>query len=85
MVSLKMTSVPEASPVGESQSNGMVESGVKIFKERMRVHLLALERKIGGKIPARHPIMCWLIEHAWAVISKYLVGHDDEVALTQHQ
>ena len=46
---------PISTPVGESVSNGGIEGAVKIVKGVLRVHLLALERKIGGKFPAGHP------------------------------
>ena len=43
-------------PAGESQSNGTIENGVKPFKGILRVHLGALESKLGGKIPSGHPV-----------------------------
>jgi hypothetical protein len=67
---------PVKTPVGESASNGGVEGGVKIFKGLLRVHLAALERKIGAKFPANHPVLAWLVEHIGDVISKYMVGVD---------
>ena len=30
---------------------------MKLFKGMLRVHLLALERKIDGHIPSAHPLM----------------------------
>ena len=66
---------------GESQSNGVVDSGERIFKGVPRVHLLALERNIGeGKIPSTHPIIAWLVEYVADVVSKYLSGADDKSA-----
>ncbi len=41
---------PISTPVGESSSNGGVEGAVKILKGLLRVHLAALERRIGGKL-----------------------------------
>ena len=46
---------PIAPPAHEHQSNGAVENGVKFVKVLLRVHLLALEGKIGGHIPSHHP------------------------------
>ena len=71
--------LPVKPPVGESQSNGMFESGLKTFKGMLRVHLMALERKLGGvTIPTSHPIMTWLTEYAADVLTKYLVGADEK-------
>ena len=68
--------IPVAPPARESQSNGAVENGVKLFKGVLRVHLMALERKIGGYIPSAHPVMAWLVEHVADVVTKYLQSSD---------
>jgi hypothetical protein len=62
--------------VGESASNGIIEGAVKTVKGVLRVHLLALERKIGATFPAGHPVLTWLVEHVSDVINKYMVGLD---------
>ena len=49
--------IPVEPPVKESQSNASVENAVKLFKGMLRVHLLALERKIDGHIPSARPLM----------------------------
>ena len=54
---------PVKTPVGESASNGGMEDGVRIFKVLLRVHLAALERRIGAKFPSNHPVLTWLVEH----------------------
>ena len=41
----------------ESQSNGVVENGVELFKGLLRVHILALERKLGHHVPCKHPLV----------------------------
>ena len=61
---------PISTPVGESASNGGIEGGVKILKGLLRVHLAALERRIGAKFPSNHPVLTWLVEHVGDVISK---------------
>ena len=73
---LEHGAIPSAPPVKESESNGAVENGVKLFKGVLRVHLMALERKIEGYIPSSHPIMAWLVEHVADVLTKYLQGSD---------
>ncbi len=67
---------PIVTPVGESQSNGGIEGAVKIVKGVLRVHLAALERKIGAKFPSGHPVLTWLVEHVSDIITKYAVGVD---------
>ena len=67
---------PKAPPAGESQSNGVVENGVKLLKGLIRVHVLALERKLGVRIPADHPIIAWVVEAVSDLATKHLRGHD---------
>jgi hypothetical protein len=66
--------------VGESSSNGGIEGAVKILKGLLRVHLAALERRIGARFPSNHPVLTWLVEHVADVISKYMVGVDGKTA-----
>ena len=55
----------------------MIESGIKTIKVMLRVHLMALERKLGGvNIPTSHPIITLLTEYAADVLTKDLVGAD---------
>ena len=72
--------IPECSPVGESQSNGAVERAVRSTKDQVRTQRIALQRRIGRKIPAGHAAMTWLVQHAGDVITKYQVGHDGKTA-----
>jgi hypothetical protein len=37
---------------------------------------MALERKVGRKIPSEHPLITWLVEHVADVLNKYNVGKD---------
>jgi hypothetical protein len=67
---------PVKTPVGESQSNGGIEGAVRIVKGILRVHLMALEAKIGAKFPSGHPVIAWLVEHATDIITKHMVGVD---------
>ena len=63
-------------PPKESESHGVIENGVKLFKGMLRVHLLALERKIDGHIPSMHPVMSWLVEYVSDILTKYMQGND---------
>ena len=67
---------PVETPVRESQSNGSVENGVKLFKGLARVHLAALEKKIEGHLPSAHPVMAWLVECVADILTKYMQGND---------
>ena len=47
--------VPEASAVGESQSNGKAENAVHKIEDMVRTYKAALEGHIGARVPANHP------------------------------
>ena len=72
--------VPQSPPVGESQSNGVVDNGVRVLKGLIRTHVLALEAKINARIPAEHPILAWLAEAVGDMVSKHLRGQDGRTA-----
>ena len=56
-----LPTVLEASPVGDSQSNGFVERAVRSIEEMVRTHKIALEAKIGGKLNINHSAIGWMI------------------------
>ena len=67
----------EQSPAAhEHESNGVVESGVKVSKGILRAHLLALDSRIQGRVPCGHPVFAWLVQHSSGVLAKSLVGKD---------
>ena len=49
MKRLEVCAIPVESAPQESESNGSVENGVKLFEGMLGVHLLALERKAEGQ------------------------------------
>jgi hypothetical protein len=67
---------PMTTPVGESASNGIIEGAVRLVKDLLRVHLAALERRIGAKFPSNHPVLAWLVEHVSDIVTKHMVGLD---------
>ena len=77
---LGMSALEEEPHPHESQSNGAVENGVRLTKGLLRVHLLALERKLGHRVPSKHPILAWLVEHVADTATKYLKGADGRTA-----
>ena len=52
------------------------ENAVKLVKCRMRTLKLCLERRIGKRIPPRHPIMSCLAPHAAAILRYGSRGDD---------
>jgi len=66
----------EHSPPYDSQANGSVENAVKQVKARMRTLKLCLERRIGKRIPPKHPVMTWMAPHAAAIL-RYRCRGDD--------
>ena len=50
--------VPERPPVGESQSNGIVERAVRLVGGQART----LEHRTGAKVPPDARMLCWLVE-----------------------
>ena len=70
MKELHEGALPVQPTPGESESNGVVESGVRLFKGLLRVHLAALERKTEVVFPCEHPVTAWLAGHVSDVLTK---------------
>ena len=68
----------EHSPTYDSQANGAVEAAAKQVKARTRTMKLCLERRIGKRIPPRHPIMTWLAPHAVSIVRYRVRGPDGQ-------
>ncbi len=62
--------------MGHSQSNGEIEQAVQKIEDQVRTMKSGLEERLGMAIPAKHPILTWLVEHAADVIRRYLIGED---------
>ena len=60
----------------ESQSNGMVEVGIKILRGHYRTLKSCLERRIGAAIPVDHPVLAWLLGHCCLIINAVVRGED---------
>ena len=72
--------VPEHSHPGESQSNGLAERTVQELVDHVRVLKLALESNINARIPAEHPILAWIVEHAAYLLKRCVLGTDGRTA-----
>ena len=70
--------VPEASAVGESQSNGKAENAVQKFEDLLRTYKSALETHLDSKIPVDHPIMRWMTEHVASVMNRHVCNPEGE-------
>ena len=68
--------VPEASAVGESQSNGRSESSVLRIQDLVRTYKCALESGLATRIPCDHPICYWMVEHAASIYNRYVCTED---------
>ena len=60
----------------ESQSNGMVEVGIKNFRGHYRTLKSCLERRLGGEIPVSHPASAWLVNHCCLIMNALVRGDD---------
>ena len=72
--------VPEHSHPGESQTNGLAERAVQELVDHVRVFKLALEANINARIPAEHPILAWIVEHAAYLLNRCVLGTDGRTA-----
>ena len=70
----------ELSPVGSSQSNGVVERGIQSVQGQVRTMKSALENRWNISFPDEHPVLTWLVEHAAVLLNKCETGHDGKLA-----
>ena len=70
-----VTIVPEVPPVGESQSNGVVESAVKQVQGHFRTLRSQLQARYQELIPESHCILAWLMQHSAYTLNRYLKGN----------
>jgi hypothetical protein len=70
----------EESPVQSSGSNGVVERAVQGVEGQVRVLKLALEERIGAKVPASHCIVTFLAEYSAYLLNRLEVGKDGKTA-----
>ena len=68
--------VPEASSVGESQSNGRAEAAVKVFEDKLRTYKSALETRIKQRIPSSTPVLRWMAEHVCSIHNRIVCNSD---------
>lgn len=72
--------IVEHSPVGASQSNGIIERAVQSMQGQLRTLKLALEKRWGADIPTEHPIIAWAVEYGSLLLNRFEVGHDGKTS-----
>ena len=72
--------IPEYSPVGSKQSNGVVERGIQSVEGQVRTMRDALEERIGVTLEIGDTIWPWLVEYAGHLLNRHEVGHDGKTA-----
>ena len=74
--------MPEASPKGESKSNGDVERAVKSAHGHARTLKDFLEQQSGITLESRRPLLAWLVEHCSNLLLPFHKGepHDGHTA-----
>jgi len=68
----------ENSPVGESQSNGMVERAIKEIQHQIRKLKMQLEENMNQKLNNDSPIWPWLIQYAAQIIHAFIIHREDK-------
>ena len=68
--------LPVNPPAYDPLANGCIEVGVRDFNVQLRKLKLGLERRLKTVIPASHPLVEWLVEHAAFVHSRIPVHAD---------
>ena len=64
------------SATGDHNSNGDAEQAVQKVEDEVRTWLDATSDAIGDRIPPRHDLLPWMIEHAMSVYRRTHVGSD---------
>ena len=74
--------VPEASPKGESKSNGEAQRAVQSVHRLVRTLKDFFQRKSGIALDSRSPLLAWLVEHCSNLLILFHTGepHDGHTA-----
>ena len=65
------------SPKGDHQANGRAEKGVQVFQNNARRMGMAVEGKLGIRVPHQHPMIMWLIEWVGGAHSRFKERQED--------
>ena len=72
--------IVENSPVGASQSNGMVERGIQSIAALARVLLSAVQDRWGVEVEIDHPFVFYLVEYAAVLLNRFEGSADGKTA-----
>ena len=72
--------IPEQSPVGSSQSNGVIERAIQDVEVQIRTIKSDLDTRINGKISSSDDLVPWLIESCAVLVNRGQVGPDGKTA-----
>ena len=70
----------EHSPVADSQSNGLIERGIRSVEEMTRVLLFDLSSRVESPISVHSSVFPWIVERATDILNKCLVAGDGKSA-----
>ena len=70
----------EASPVGDSKSNGVAERAIQSTEMLIRVHKLSIETRINEMLSVRHLLFAWLVEFCADLHNRFQIGSDGKTA-----
>jgi len=73
------------SPVGESQSNGVVEKAVRDIEDQVGTLKDAAESRLNIRIGVKSPLLTWLVEHAAWLYNSCHEGTDKKTAIERLQ
>ena len=72
--------VPEVSPVGESQANGLAEQAVGEIKGMIKTLKHSLQENLKANLEPQHAVMTWLVEYAGLLLSRHKVRFNGKTA-----
>ena len=72
--------IHESSPVGSSQSNGLIERAIQDAEGQIRTMKLDFESHLGEQILSDHNLIPWLVEYAAVLLNRGQVGQDGKTA-----
>ena len=76
----KISIIPENSPTGESQSNGVIERAIQDVEGMIRTLKDQLECSYNLHLESGHPVLSWLVHHAGVLLSRFQIGVDGNTA-----
>jgi hypothetical protein len=81
---VSMDQIAQEHPTAYDPSgNGDVESTVKQFQGVLRTNKRDLEKRMGAKLPAEHPLFSWLVEYCAFIANVRVIGKDGVTAFAQ--